>query len=404
MTLRWRATTAASGILPVFAEDGEPRGPNVPGRPGPCAEPGRRPRPNLRASLIDILGPWRAEVPEGINLSRELLDAMPDAIVVVDPTGRIVFCNVHLEKLAGYRLEELDGQPVEMLVPESSRGGHVGHRARYEESGRPRRPMGSGIQTVLLARDGTEIPVDIALSAIQTDGEPMVVSSVRDARERIEAQRELRDSQDRLVLLEERERIGRELHDGVIQSLFAVGMNLQATAAMAGHGEVEERLEKSVDELDRTIRDLRNYIFGLRPALLVDRQLVQAMEQLVVEFEAESGVTTVLDVDARVAADLASSSADIVQILRESLSNVARHAAATTCRVTLRRDDAGTLLEIEDDGQGFEQAARSGGGQGLTNLQERALALGGEAEVQSVPGEGTAVRVRLPLEGTGLLA
>ncbi|MDQ6710313.1 MAG: GAF domain-containing protein, partial [Candidatus Dormibacteraeota bacterium] len=86
------------------------------------------------------------------------------------------------------------------------------------------------------------------------------------------AQREL----NRLNVLDERERIGRELHDGVIQSLFSVGMGLQATAARSGDPEVESRLESAIAEIDRAIRDLRNYIFGLRPGILADRQLEQA--------------------------------------------------------------------------------------------------------------------------------
>lgn len=200
----------------------------------------------------------------------------------------------------------------------------------------------------------------------------------------------------RLNLLDDRERIGRELHDGVIQSLFSVGMGLQATAARSRDPEVESRVEAAVGEIDRAIRDLRNYIFGLRPGILADRQLEQALEDLAREFEAKSGVTTVTDIDGTVAAELAPRAADLVQLTREALSNVGKHADATTCRVSLHRDVAQATLEIDDDGKGFDSAAPHSG-LGLRNLKERAMAIGGRMTVESSAGEGTTVRFAIPM-------
>ena len=206
------------------------------------------------------------------------------------------------------------------------------------------------------------------------------------------AQRELR----RLEVLDERERIAKELHDGVIQSLFAVGMNLQGVAASAPDAGVAEKIEGAVDDIDRAIRDLRNYIFGLRPGILADRQLDQALRELGAEFEGRSGVITVVEVDPTVAAELSSMASDVVQLTREALSNVGRHAEATTCRVSLRRRSDGAVLEIDDDGRGFEPGGTSTG-MGLPNLADRVETLGGSFEIQSRTGEGTAVRALLPL-------
>jgi signal transduction histidine kinase len=200
----------------------------------------------------------------------------------------------------------------------------------------------------------------------------------------------------RLELLEERERIAKELHDGVIQALFAVGMGLQGTAAMSDDPEVARRIEHATEEVDRAIRDLRNYIFGLRPGILADRQLDQALQELAAEFQERSEVLTVVEVDDTVAAELASRAADIVQLTREALSNVGRHADATTCRVSLRRTGEGATLEIDDDGRGFDPAGRSSG-MGIANLRERAASLGGELSITSVAGEGTTIRALLPL-------
>jgi signal transduction histidine kinase len=206
------------------------------------------------------------------------------------------------------------------------------------------------------------------------------------------AQREV----SRLTVLDERERIGRELHDGVIQSLFSVGMGLQATANRSRDPEVESRVEAAVGEIDRAIRDLRNYIFGLRPGILADRQLEQALEDLAREFGEKSGVITVTDIDGTVAAELAPRAADLVQLTREALSNVGKHAHATTCRVSLRRDGDQAILEIDDDGRGFDPMAPHTG-LGLRNLLDRGQAIGGRMTVESKAGEGTTVRFAVPL-------
>jgi signal transduction histidine kinase len=207
----------------------------------------------------------------------------------------------------------------------------------------------------------------------------------------------VREKLERLVVLEDRERIAKELHDGVIQALFAVGMGLQGTAMLAGDEGLARRIEGAVGELDRVIRDLRNYIFGLRPGILADRQLGQALQELAGDFESKSGVTTVVDIDGDAAAELASRAGDVVQLAREALSNVGRHASAATCRLSLRRQDGSVILEIDDDGSGFDQEAAQGSGSGLANLEGRAAALGGTLRVESVPGQGTTVRLDVPV-------
>ena len=208
--------------------------------------------------------------------------------------------------------------------------------------------------------------------------------AVENARLYDETERKGRELQ-RLQVIEERERIGKELHDGVIQSLFAVGMSLQGLASSTADAEVARRLEAAVEDVDGAIRDLRNYIFGLRPGILADRQLDQALKEMASEFGSRTGVVTVVDVDGEVASLLASRAGDVVQLAREALSNVSRHAEATTCRISLRRGEGSVVLEIDDDGRGFDTETTSWG-MGLRNLRERAESLGGVLEVESTPG------------------
>ena len=201
----------------------------------------------------------------------------------------------------------------------------------------------------------------------------------------------------RLQALEDRERIARELHDGTVQALFTVGLGLQGTASLVADPEVVWRLQTAVEELDRVIRDLRNYIFGLEPGVLADRALGAALEELTSEFQRRSGVVAVCEIDPDAAAALAGDAGDVVQLVREALSNVGRHADAATCRVSLRSQEHGVVwLEIDDDGRGFDPATVTGGGRGLGNLRARAARLGGRTEITSTPGQGATVRVAIP--------
>ena len=207
------------------------------------------------------------------------------------------------------------------------------------------------------------------------------------------AQRDLQ----RLAVMDDRERIAKELHDGVIQSLFAVGMGLQATSTISRDPDLQRRIESAVEEMDRVIRDLRNYIFGLRPGILADRQLDQALRGLAEDFQEKTGVVAVVEVDPRIAAELSSRAGDIVQVVREALSNVGRHAQAATCRIALRRENGRAVVEIDDDGTGFDVEWARGRGLGLGNLHERAKTLGADLTVDSALGSGTTVRLSISL-------
>ncbi|HET9780901.1 MAG TPA: GAF domain-containing protein [Candidatus Dormibacteraeota bacterium] len=200
----------------------------------------------------------------------------------------------------------------------------------------------------------------------------------------------------RLGLMEERERIAKELHDGIIQSLFAVGMSLQGAALTSRSPDTAVRIESAVEELDRVIRDLRNYIFGLRPGILADRQLDQALHTLADETQTRSHLAVDVDLDAGVAAALSGRSADIVQLTREALSNVVRHAHASRAHLSLSRHGPDAILTVDDDGVGFDPNSGTVGN-GLRNMRERAASLQGELDVSRRDGKGTRLRVRFPI-------
>jgi signal transduction histidine kinase len=338
--------------------------------------------------------------------ARELVDAATATIVMPDAGTEAGDLTIRVAD--GAHAAELRGMPVPLAGSVSGDVIETGKAAVLVDASKDSRTyqpmialgnMGPMVLVPLLSRGrpfGTlTVANPVGGRLFDADAIRLVESFADQASVALEygrAQREI----NRLSLLDERERIGRELHDGVIQSLFSVGMGLQATAARSHDPEVESRVEAAVTEIDQAIRDLRNYIFGLRPGILADRQLQQALEDLAHEFEQKTGVTTVTDMDPGVAAQLAPRAADLVQLTREALSNVGRHAQASTCRVTLRREVNDALLEIDDDGQGFDVSVASSG-HGLRNLKERAVEMGGRVTVESTIGEGTTVRISIPI-------
>lgn len=207
------------------------------------------------------------------------------------------------------------------------------------------------------------------------------------------AQEELR----RLALIHDRERIAKELHDDVIQSLFAEGMALQAALGVVNDpSAITVRLEASIEHIDRVIRDLRNYIFALRPGMAADRQLDRSLRDLSQDFAA-SGLPIEVNTDEAAVSQLAGRAADVVQFAREAISNAVRHSGGSRVLVSLVALGDHALLEVSDNGAGFDPSKAAADGNGLMNLQARAEELGGELEIESELNRGTWVRVRIPL-------
>lgn len=204
-----------------------------------------------------------------------------------------------------------------------------------------------------------------------------------------------RGDRERVHMLEDRERIGRNLHDTVIQRLFAVGMLLQASLADGGRVDAG-RVANAIDEIDSTIKEIRTSIFTLstQPTAGLRSEVVDLVNGYVERSELEARVVFDGPVDATVPDDLVG---DVLAVVREAMSNVARHAAARTAQVTLRVEGDDLVVAVVDDGKGVPvDRARSSG---LTNLEERARAHNGCFEVSSPAGGGTVLTWRVPIAG-----
>jgi len=214
----------------------------------------------------------------------------------------------------------------------------------------------------------------------------------------------LHEQVQRLAVVEERERIGRDLHDGIIQSIYAVGLSLEDVPdLMADEPDVARaRVERAIDSLDQSIRDIRNFIFGLRPELLEQAGLIGGLAALADEFRVNSMVDVDLETaeadDADLPPDL---TGQLLSIAREALSNIARHSRATRGSVHVETRDRTVTMIVSDNGVGFDPAKpRAAGHQGLVNMRARASSVGGRLEVKSEPGAGTRIIVSIPRRET----
>ncbi len=202
------------------------------------------------------------------------------------------------------------------------------------------------------------------------------------------------------AIVEERDRIGRDLHDGIIQSLYAVSLSLEDVPEMmaSSPGEAEGRVDAAIDSLQVSIRELRNFIYGLRPETFDGADVRAGIVALGEQFRYNTLVEIEIDVDAEAGRDLSPEhGAELLQLVRESLSNAARHARARHLLVTFRREEDGTTLVVADDGVGFDALSPvAAGHQGLANMRARAEAIGATMRVESAKGEGTRIIVALP--------
>jgi signal transduction histidine kinase len=274
-------------------------------------------------------------------------------------------------------------------------------------------PPASVINSTVI-RDALGIPIEV-LRSITGLVIAIAVIRVLDLFEQ-ETDRALADARRNALLLRERERIGRDLHDGIIQSIYAVGLHVEEASAALGQtgaeapeqpeAQVQHRLQTVMSELNRITGDIRSYIFDLRSADLESRDAEEIFATVAEELRAN----TLIDLDLRVEGDyrpkLTGEQAEQLRhIAQEAFSNVLRHARAKRVEVTLRCTRRQFTVEICDDGVGYDPAAaparsRRGGAQGLANIRRRAEILGARLSMQSQPGQGSALSLTMPVTAT----
>jgi signal transduction histidine kinase len=245
----------------------------------------------------------------------------------------------------------------------------------------------------ILDKPGQLTQEDVRIIKLFADQAAIIIEHVR-----------LQDQAEKLAVLEERQRLARELHDSVTQALYSVTLYADA-ARMAFSAKKWDALDTNLQEVRNMAReamyDMRLLVFELRPLMLEKEGLVSVLRARLAAVEDRAGLKTEVLADGERRLPIVIEE-ELYRIAQEALNNVVKHAAAKHVRIHLKYEENYVSLEITDDGLGFEPGtAGQSGGFGLQGMKERVERLGGSLEIESAPMQGTSLRVRVPVQGTG---
>jgi PAS domain S-box-containing protein len=372
----------------------------------------------MRGAALDITQRKQAE-----EQFRLVVEAAPNAMIMVNAEGRITLVNTQAETVFGYTREELIGHPIEMLVPERFRSHHMGYWHAYFGDARARR-IGAGRELFGRRKDGSEIPVEIGLNPLHTSEGLLVLASIIDISERKQAQLQAQQQRDELeqlrqqrtALLErevaerarlerevidicarEQRRIAYDLHDSLGQQLVGIALCtklLEEQLRGERHNEADKAgmIVKLVNDAARQARLTARTLEGADGV----GDLKTALQSLAISVSRDCSVKTTVTAEGSSLPISPPVAAQLYRIAQEAVHNAVEHGAAREVQINLAFNHEVMLLTIRDNGKGFDSNA-DGNGMGLRIMRYRAQCVGGSCDVQS-SSEGTVVRCRVPLE------
>ncbi len=322
---------------------------------------------------------------------RQIFENSVEGIFQTTIDGRFVIVNPAMARMFGY------DSPEELLENISNIGEQLyvdaGRRAEFDELVR-RHGFVSGFETQMYRADGSVMWASTSARVVRDDEGTVVgyEGTVEDITERKQAEQALLEIREA-----ERRRIARELHDVVLQDLTYALQSMQVARRMPGAAGSEEETIRRIEALKRAVGGLRDAIYDLRLEGTRDQPLVRSLEAIVeLNRQLSPERTLELVVDEKFPASLSGGAGiEVVRVVQEALTNIRRHSGARRATVTIGAAGAEMWIEVEDDGRGF--GAGNSPGMGLTGMRERALAIGGELEVESEENVGTRVRLRVVL-------
>ena len=339
---------------------------------------------------------------------KSIFEAAADGLIVSDLENGLVLevnpaaCNMH-----HYLREKFIGLRLDALV-------HPDDQDLFNQQLQNLRKQGvMDIRTQQLCRDGQTFSAEWRGEAFIFQGRPCLLGIVRDVTKRISTEQalqaaitltnaELYGNAQALAVVEERQRLARNLHDAVNQSLFSAGLIAEVLPRLWERDQEEAR--RSLEDLRRLTRgamaEMRALLAELRPSTLTDTDLGDLLHQLAKAFTGRTNVPTKVTVPGKSALP-AEVQVAIYRVCQEALNNIAKHAAANTVAITLEHEEASTALSIRDDGRGFDPERTTSGHYGLGMMRERASAVGAEISIASQPGHGTELTVRWTKTSTG---
>ena len=345
-------------------------------------------------------------------------NAALDAVVIMDPLGRVAHWNPAAERMFGYRRDEILGRSVhETLVPESRRAEARDRVAQFARTGQGE-VVGRVVEMEAVRRDGTPLPIELSIAALKQHDGWWAVAVVRDITHRKRAEQLLlreRALLRQLLDLHERERqlIAYEIHDGLTQQLAGALMKTQALAAAEAAAEAAGATEAAqsrtagrphaemAEALKSALEEARRLIAGLRPPLLDEAGPAAAIEAFIEEQNRQFRGRIEFRNRAEVKRFAPPVEAALFRIGQEAVNNAQRYSQSDRIEVELSESYGNIELTVRDWGVGFDPERVEQGHFGLQGIRERARLLGGTVEILSRAGEGTTVRVRFPIDAEG---
>jgi PAS domain S-box-containing protein len=339
----------------------------------------------------------------------DVIESAMDPIIAIDHQQRVVLFNKAAENVFRWSRQAVIGQPLEMLLPERFRNIHHQHVQNFGKTGVTSRRMGAAAVLTGLRANGEEFPVEASISQFSEGEQKLYTVILRDVTLRVQAEVALRRSKEELHELaaaanqlreQEQRRIARELHDELAQALTGLKMDVAwiKDKLPALPPPIADKLKAMEGLLDSTVAATRRISSDLRPMMLDDLGLVPATEWLVQNFTERTGIRCELAI-ASAKLELPDAQATTVyRVLQESLTNIAKHAKASSVEITLAQSNGELAISVRDNGVGFSpESPRKPNSYGLIGVRERAYLLGGKVQIESAPGKGTCVEVRLPV-------
>jgi len=343
-------------------------------------------------------------VTERTTQLHSISNAALDAVIMMDPAGNVAHWNPAAERIFGYRREEILGRSVhDVLVPDRYKPDAEKGVKEFARHGKGP-AIGKVLELEAVHRDGSEFPIEISISSIRLEGQWWAVAIIRDisARRRSsEALEKERQLLRKLLSLQERDRklVAYEIHDGLAQQLTGAVLKLQAFRQKQDRDprQAQAIFDDGLQLLHNCVDETRRLIGGLRPPVLDESGIVAGVEYLISEHRRDGGPE--IEFSHRIGAARLAPPLEIAvfRIVQESLNNACRHSQSEKIRVELAEVDDQLRIEVQDWGIGFDPATVAENRFGLQGIRERARLLFGRATVESAPGQGTRIRVELPL-------
>ena len=334
------------------------------------------------------------------EMFRRVVETAPDAIVLVNPEGRIVMTNPRAEEIFRWAQQELIDQPFEILVPNRFRNGLADNRSAYLRM-LQHRLDGQDQELYLARRDGSELPVEIGPSTIETVDTTLVSFTIRDITERKRLEERARQS----TILEERGRMAQDVHDTIAQGFTGIVLNLEAAeqASVDLPKEVRHRIGRARDVARQNLEEMRRSVLTLSCSCSLRGDLPGAIQESVEAIRSNTGAHVDFALRGTPQRLNARFEENLLRIAQQGLDNALQHAQARAIRIGLVFGEKEIQLRIGDNGRGFVTSKLLACRMGINGMRKRAKEIGGKFELRSQPGRGTRVTVKVPLLGEARL-